>query len=250
MRFLNLTDLKYASATIFFLALVWECWAFFYNYQALFPAPTRVLGAVSIEILWSAGRTFLLSLAGLFVSLSIGLLLGVMLLSSNFLLRSMYPLLLGLRSVPLIAYAFLVIIIFGNEILGQLIICVLISLGPITVALVECEKSIPAERKHLFISLNASRRQTIFKLILPESMPHVFSAMKFSASLVVVGAMIAETNADSGLGFQLFRAYEKTQIDLTIAITGLCVIVAIIIISLISLLQIYLLGKYSGIKNA
>ena len=56
----------------------------------------------------------------------------------------------------------------------------------------------------LMQSYAASRREILFKLRLPASLPYFFTALKISASASIIGALIAEmTGSQRGLGWIL-----------------------------------------------
>jgi NitT/TauT family transport system permease protein len=76
-------------------------------------------------------------------------------------------------------------------------------------------------------SYAASRREILFKLRLPASLPYLFTALKLSSTASIIGALIAEmTGAQRGLGWNLvyFAQYYNSNppnLWAAIALSGL-----------------------------
>jgi NitT/TauT family transport system permease protein len=67
----------------------------------------------------------------------------------------------------------------------------------------------------LFRSLSATRTQVFLKLRLPNSLPSVFSALKISSSLSIVGAIVGEfVGAQHGLGYLIVVASYHLETEL------------------------------------
>ena len=90
-------------------------------------------------------------------------------------------------------------------------------------------KSISTDELDLMHLFSASRFQIFFKLRLPASLPFLFSGLKISAILSVIGAIVAElAGAEKGLGFQILISSYQTDTPVMFA--------AIIFSSLIGIL--------------
>src|SRR6185312_15351768 len=72
-------------------------------------------------------------------------------------------------------------------------------------------------------SMGASRLQTFFKISLPQAMPAIFSGLKVSVTLAVVGAVVGEfVGSNSGIGYVLQVA--NGNFDLPLMFAGLLVL--------------------------
>ena len=81
----------------------------------------------------------------------------------------------------------------------------------------------------LFKTMKASKRQTLFKLVLPSSLPNIFAVLKVNVGLCWVGTIMGEyLVSKAGLGYLII--YGGTVFDLDIVMTAtvvLCVLAAL-----------------------
>jgi NitT/TauT family transport system permease protein len=85
---------------------------------------------------------------------------------------------------------------------SKIVAVVLISFFPVLVNAVKGLKAADAEYRELFQTLGATRAQEFRKLRIPYCLPYLFSALKISSSLAVVGAIVGEfVGATQGLGY-------------------------------------------------
>jgi ABC-type nitrate/sulfonate/bicarbonate transport system permease component len=115
--------------------------------------------------------------------------------------RAVAPLLVGSQTIPIVAIAPLVVVWFGFGFLPKILVVVLVTFFPITVALLDGFASTPADRTELMRSMGASDDQVFRKLRWPTGLPGLFTGLKISATYAVVAAVIAEyVGATEGLG--------------------------------------------------
>jgi NitT/TauT family transport system permease protein len=84
---------------------------------------------------------------------------------------------------------------------------ILICFFPVLVNTVKGLKAADLEYRELFDTLGASRAQEFRKLRIPYCLPYLFSALKISSSLAVIGAIVGEfVGATQGLGYLIIVA--------------------------------------------
>jgi NitT/TauT family transport system permease protein len=166
------------------------------------------------------GITAFESIVGLSLGVAFGVLLAVIFVYSKTVEMSMYPYAIALKSVPIVAIAPLLIVWFGNGLLPKIIIAAIISFFPVVVNTTKGLRSIDAEAYDLFDSLSASRSQLFFKLRVPTSLPYFFAALRISATLAVIGAIVGEfAGSDKGLGFLiLISSHRLETVDMFVGI--------------------------------
>jgi NitT/TauT family transport system permease protein len=87
-------------------------------------------------------------------------------------------------------------------------------------------------------SLRAGRWREMLHIRLPYAVPHLFSALKISTTLAVIGAVVAElVAAERGLGF--FIAFSTSYFKIPAAFAGLAILVttSLILFWLVGLFQ-------------
>ena len=187
----------------------------------------RHIQATSIEILMS----FLITAFG-------GVLLAIIIAWSHLLRSLISPVIVLLNSLPKIALAPLFLLWFGYGILPNILIAVLIAFFPVVINTATGLNAVEEDLLDLVRYLNASKWQLFMKIRIPNSLPYIFSGLKISATLCVVGAIVGEFVAsDKGLGYLLKDA--QAFIDTPTMFASLIVISAIglLFFSLISLLE-------------
>jgi NitT/TauT family transport system permease protein len=170
--------------------------------------------------------TLRVALMGYLLAIAISVPLAVALASSRLLSRTLYPILIVVQSTPIVAIAPIIIVTLGASDLPRVVITFLIAFFPIVVSTVTGLLSTPDELVELSRSLRAGRAREILHVRLPFALPHLFSALKISSTLAVIGAVVAEfVAAERGLGF--FIAFSTSFFKIPNAFAGLVVLVAI-----------------------
>ena len=159
-----------------------------YEHRALLPKHTTV--------------TLVETLLGLAVSLVVGVPLAIVIVWSPFLRRTVYPLLLGLQSVPKVALAPLFLIWVGYGMPSKVLIAASIAFFPIVVDTVTGLAIVERDLLDMVKVLRASTLQTFLKIRIPSAMPYFFSGTKVAVTLAVIGAVVGEfVGSDEGLGY-------------------------------------------------
>jgi ABC-type nitrate/sulfonate/bicarbonate transport system permease component len=83
-----------------------------------------------------------------------------------------------------------------------------------------------------------SRSQIFIKVLLPNSLPYLFSGLKIAITLSVVGALVGEwVGADSGLGYLIQIANSQIDTPLMFAAFVVLVVIGMVLFALIALLE-------------
>jgi NitT/TauT family transport system permease protein len=221
------------SAPLFFAALIasWELVCRIFAIPSfLLPAPSAILAAgVAIPASQWLGHvvaTLRVALAGYTLAVLVSIPLAVLLTGSRLLTRTIYPLLVVVQSTPIVAIAPILVVTIGPNDGARILITFLIAFFPIVVATVSGLLATPEELVELSRSLKAGRYREVLQIRLPFAMPYIFSALKVSITLAIIGAVVAElVAADRGLGF--FIAYATSMFRIPAAFAGLGLLVAI-----------------------
>jgi NitT/TauT family transport system permease protein len=189
----------------------WElCCRSFDIKEYLIPAPSRVADVFAhkfMSLLRDTGITAAEALLGFLAANVLSLVIAIGFCHWAWLERSFYPYVIALKSVPVIAIAPLLVLWCGYGMTGKVIMAGIISFFPLVVNATLGLKSVDPEALDLMHSLSASRTQILVKLRLPNAVPYIFSALKMSAALAVVGAIVGElTGAKGGIGFVILMA--------------------------------------------
>jgi len=209
------------------ILVVWEavCRVFSVS-EFIFPAPTAIARALvefAGPIAGHAWKTFWTTMAGFSIGVAVGLALGVLIGSSRFVYTALYPLLVGFNSVPKAAFVPILVVWFGIGATPAILTAFLICFFPIVVNVATGLATLEPELEDVLRSLGATRRDVLFKVGLPRSMPYFFASLKVAITLAFVGTVVSETVASNdGIGYLMMSAGSSMRMPLVFA--GLFVI--------------------------
>ena len=164
------------------------------------------------------------ALGGYALGATAGFLLALLLSQIPLLERVVKPFIVAFQSVPKIAIAPLLIIWFGFGPASKVALVTLIVFFPVLVAGLTGFKSVELDRIEVMRSLGASRWQVFTKLVLPGSLPFVFTGLEISLVHAMTATIVAEFLAGrSGLGVlivQMEQVLDTAGIFSVLAILG------------------------------
>lgn len=178
----------------------------------LFPAPIQVW--VRFHELQMAGAlwhhvstTTLEVVIGYLLGCACGLFTGYPIARIRLLEKLITPYLVAANSVPLVAFAPLLLLWLGNGISTKIVVAALIVYFPVTVSTIAGFQAVSPMHLRLLQSLRASRWQRFIHLELPSALPGILAGMRIGAPLAVVGAVVGEfLGTGQGLGHLILEA--------------------------------------------
>jgi NitT/TauT family transport system permease protein len=174
--------------------------------SAGFVPPTYV-GAPAEGILYDTYVTFSEALVGLAIGTFAGLALAVVMTHSRFAEQALYPIVISIRSTPIIAVAPVFIIWFGFTIMPKAIVAALATFYPVLVNCITGMRAVDPATLEFFESVHASRSEIFWRLRVPNTMPYFFAALRLNVSLSLIGAIVGElVGARDGVGHMMTAA--------------------------------------------
>lgn len=189
----------------------------------LLPSPSTIGGAIASNF-WSLlsqlGTTMAESVIGFVIGNAVGLAIAILFAHSRTAERAIYPYAIALKTTPVVALAPLLLVWLGSGLASKIAVAAIICFFPMIVNATRGLRTVEREALDLFQSLAATKTQIFFKLRLPTSLPHIFSALRISSSLSVVGAIVGEfVGAQRGLGYLIVVSSYHLEMDLMLAAT-------------------------------
>jgi NitT/TauT family transport system permease protein len=235
---------RYAPGLAFIgLIAVWELGCRIFQVPTfLLPPPSLIVSgafqqppAVWLENIWATVRV---SLMGYLTAVSISIPLSVALASSRLLTRTLYPMIVVVHSMPIVAIAPIIVVTLGASDLPRVVITFLITFFPIVVTTTTGLMATPEELIELSRSLRAGWWREMLHIRLPYALPYVFSALRISTTLSVVGAVVAEfVAAERGLGYFIQFSTSFFKINQGFAALVVLVTISLAFFQLIGLVQ-------------
>lgn len=199
---------RYTLSFLVFLALL----AFFqWGIPALgirefiLPTPGAVLASLldpQSELFYHFGITALEAVGGLALGSVLGFALAVVFVHVPPIEDALYPWVIVLQTVPLVAIAPMLIIWFGNGMLSRLVMAAIFAFFPVLVNATRGLRRADQATLELLQSYAVSRWQLFWTLRLPNCLPFLFTGLKIGSTLAIIGAIVGEfAGASQGLGF-------------------------------------------------
>lgn len=193
----------------------WLRWSLPPHRQFLMPSGTGLWDQVLArpEVLAELWRRSLVTLsiaaAGLGVSLPLGMILGIAMFRCHLAERAVFPYLVALQSVPILAIIPLIQSSFGFGFLPKVLIVALFTFFAVPATLLLGLKSLDRGILDLFRLHGAGWGTMLWKAGLPSAAPALFAGFRISAGMAVIGAVTSELfflAGRGGLGQMLVNA--------------------------------------------
>lgn len=200
-----------------------------------FSSPSRV--AETFLSMWKDGSVFLhvgITLSETLISFALVVLLG---LASALLLwlctpvsKILEPYLVILNSLPKSALAPLLIVWLGANFKTIIVAGMSVAIFGTILNLYTGFTETSKEKIKLIYTLHGTKKDALFKVVLPSTIPLVISIMKVNIGLCLVGVVIGEfIGARNGLGYLIIYGSQVFKLDLVItSILILCVIAMVL----------------------
>jgi NitT/TauT family transport system permease protein len=161
------------------------------------------------EMLTALWNTAQIAILGLVVATAIGLGLAVVMSQSKLIERAIFPYMVILQSMPILAIVPLIGFWFGYDRTSRVVVCVLIAVFPILVNSLFGLLSAEQGMHDLFTLHKANRWTRLRKLMFPAALPAIFTGLRISAGLSVIGAIVGDFlfgQGEVGIG-QVIKLY-------------------------------------------
>jgi NitT/TauT family transport system permease protein len=161
------------------------------------------------------GFTFESTILGFFIGTAAGSLLGLSFWWSRNYAAITQPYMICFHSLPKLALAPLVILIFGIGLASKVAIATALTVVVSALTAYAGVKALDPDQERLFYSLGASRMQIFRKLVVPFCLPWVISVLRVNIGLALTGAIVGEFIASQhGLGRAILYAGSTYDIAL------------------------------------
>jgi NitT/TauT family transport system permease protein len=159
--------------------------------------------------------TFRSTIFGFLLGTTAGSLLGLSFWWSRNYAAIVQPYIICLESIPKLALAPLIILVFGIGLVSKVAVATALTLVVSTLTAYAGVKALDPDGEKLFYSLGATRMQVFRKLVVPFCLPWVISVLRVNIGLALTGAIVGEFIASQhGLGRAILYAGQTYDIAL------------------------------------
>lgn len=197
----------------------------------LAPMPLDVAKAIRVN--WSmiagqAGFTLSAAVLGLATSTLFALVVALSFSMNRQLAQASLPIVMVFRSMPVVAVAPIMMLMFGRGIGTSLAVVTIVSFFPMLVNLMRGLQSADQNAAELLHVYGASRWQQLRLIRIPFALPYLFTGLRVAGSSAILGAMLSEwITGSKGLGNLILDAGEMREIELLWAAVLVSVAIAL-----------------------
>ena len=143
------------------------------------------------------------------------------------------PYIICFESLPKLALAPLIVLVFGIGIASKVAVATALTLVVSTLTTFAGVKAVDPDSERLFYSLGASRLQVFRKLVIPSCLPWIISVLRVNIGLALTGAIVGEFIASQhGLGRAIIYAGQTYDIALVwVAVSVLSALVIVMYVT-------------------
>lgn len=195
------------------------------------------------SLIYHGWVTLSATLAGFAIGSLAGILLAVGIVHNRAMDQSVMPWAVASQTVPILAIAPMVIVVFASAgitgLLPKAIIAAWLSFFPVLVGMVKGLRTPDAMQLDLMRSWSASAAQVFWRLRLPSSLPYLFTSLKVAVAAALVGTIVGElpAGATAGLGARLLSgSYYGQTVQIWAALLAAAALAAALVV-LIGLIE-------------
>jgi NitT/TauT family transport system permease protein len=184
------------------------------------------------------GFTFRSTILGFIIGTTAGSLLGLSFWWSRNYAAVAQPYIICFESMPKLALAPLIILVFGLGVTSKVVIATALTIVVSTLTTYAGVKALDPDGEKLFYSLGASRWQVFRKLVVPSCLPWIISVLRVNIGLALTGAIVGEfISSQHGLGRTIFYAGSTYEIALVWVAVFTLSALAVIMYAVVSWLE-------------
>ena len=186
----------------------------------ILPPPSQIATTFSsnLGVLWADFVQTILkgALSGYVIGILFALVVAILVDRYDFLRRGLLPVGNFMAALPIVGTAPILVMWFGFDWQSKAAVVVVMVFFPMLVNIVAGLAETTAMQRDLMRTYSASYWQTLISLRLPAALPFVFNGLKISATLALIGAIVAEFfgSPTVGLGFRINASLGRLALDM------------------------------------
>jgi NitT/TauT family transport system permease protein len=186
------------------------------------------------HVMYSVGNLIVGVLIALVVGVSVGLAVGW----SRFLDVTVSPLIWTVYSIPKVAFAPLVILALGLGSASKVFLVFLLGVFPICLNTIEGVRTVDPSLIRAARVFGTSGFRLLRTIVLPATLPYILVGIRRAVALGFIGSMLGEfIGGNQGVGYLLKRAAVEFDMDESLALVVVMIVVANIGLVLTDLIQ-------------
>lgn len=160
-----------------------------------------------------------------------------------------YPYLVILQTIPIIAVAPIFVVWFGAGIATNTLVAAMLAVFPVAANTLQGLKSTDRNLVQLYRMAGAPPRVQLFSLRIPHALPEIMTGLKVAASSAAIGAIVGEFAAGvgggaGGLGYAITHYANQLRTPELFAAVVLASVVALLLFGVVSFVEWLVLHRW------
>jgi ABC-type nitrate/sulfonate/bicarbonate transport system permease component len=190
------------------------------------------------EIWGALGTTSLDAVLGYLAGTAIAVIVAISVVVSRIVERTLMPVAIALRSVPLVAMTPLIALVFGRGLVSVTVIAGIVTFFPTLVNVVVGLRSAPTQSIDVVHAYGGNAWTIMRKVALLSALPSLFASARIAAPLALLGAVLAEWLATGkGLGALMLNSTTTSRYDTLWAAVVVITVVSILVYTVIAIAE-------------
>ncbi len=209
----------------------------------ILPPPSLVVKTflANLPTLWADFVQTILkgALSGYAIGIVFALTVSVLVDRYDFLRRGLLPVGNFMAALPIVGTAPILVMWFGFDWQSKAAVVVVMVFFPMLVNIVAGLSETTTMQRDLMRTYSASYWQTLVVLRLPAALPFIFNGLKISATLALIGAIVAEFfgSPTVGLGFRINASLGQLALDMVWAVIVVAAIAGSLLYGALTLME-------------
>ncbi len=185
---------------------------------------------------------------GYSVSAIFGIGIGVLFVTFPKIEAIFSPFFSAIMAVPKTAIMPLLIVWFGIGFESKVVMVVLFCMFTVLFNTVSGAKQTRAEHLKVSRVFEASRMQTVFKVLLPSALPSIFTGLRVTAATAITGVIFAEMTASKGgAGYLLSEAQAVLNTPELYLVVIIVTVLSVLFVSLVNFMEYLICRKWKAL---
>jgi NitT/TauT family transport system permease protein len=210
------------AATFLLAFVIWETSVVLFDVpEFIVPKPSAAIAAMVGDwrlIIYYSWVTSIEILLGFLAGALGGGLLAILVHRYALADAALNPLIVFFQIVPKIALAPIFLLWFGFGLAPKILLVAIIAFFPVTLNMLAGLVATSSDLGHLVQSVGGTRNQYLWRVQLPNALPHIFAGLKIAMTFSVIGAVVGEfTGGSEGLGYLILFSSSQVKTPLLFA---------------------------------
>ncbi len=163
-------------------------------------------------VLNNAGITLLRAGIGFLIGTAAGFALALLMNLFSWAEKIIFPYLMLIQMIPILGMAPIVLAMTKDINKSRIVIAAILTFYPVATNTLAGLKAVAKEKHELMYSLAAKKTDVYTKLLIPASMPYLFTGLKISAPMAITASILVDTlQGGGGLGCMLSQSLKHAM---------------------------------------